>query len=75
MTYFLPEKLPSSLTGLDKDYELKFDPEKDPQELDDVKIELGGSYTITGRNNTQTITKPGENAAGSITAQRRKREV
>ena len=75
MTYFLPEKLPSSLTGLDKDYELKFDPEKDPQELDDVKIELGGSYTITGRNNTQTMTKPGENAAGSITAQRRKREV
>ena len=75
MTYFLPELLPGALTGLNVDYELKFDPETNPQELDDVRIELGGNYRLSGKNNTQRISTPGENASGSVTAQRRKKEV
>ena len=75
MTYFLPELLPGSLTGLSVDYELKFDPETNPQELDDVRIELGGNYRLSGKNNTQRISTPGENASGSVTAQRKKKEV
>ena len=75
MTYLLPELLPGALTGLNVDYELKFDPETNPQELDDVPVLQGGTSIPNGENRTQRLQTPGESGSGSVTAHKRRKEV